>query len=195
MGAAGLGARVALVERALLGGDCLNVGCVPSKALLRSARAVREVRAARDVGVAAAPAAPDFAAIMRRMRELRAALAHNDSAQRLASAGVDVYFGAARFAGPREVVVDGRRLRFRRAVIATGSRPAAPDVPGLAGLLYLTNETVFTLRELRAGCWSSGRGPSGASWLRPSRCSAAPSRCSTSSIGRCRVTIPTRRSS
>src|SRR5262245_44807384 len=92
VGAAGLGARVALIERDRLGGDCLNVGCVPSKALLRSARAMRDIRTAAGVGLASAPAIVDFTAVMRRVRDVRARLAPNDSAQRLASLGVDVYF-------------------------------------------------------------------------------------------------------
>src|SRR5262249_61508237 len=107
----------------------------------RSARAVRDVRTASALGVTAGPATVDFAAVMRRVRDVRARLAPNDSAQRLASLGVEVYFGTAQFAGPRAVVVEGRTLRFRRAVIATGGRPAIPEIPGLAAASYLTNET------------------------------------------------------
>ena len=147
-GAAGLGARVALVERARLGGDCLNTGCVPSKALLRSARAVREVRAAAALGVSAGPPAIDFGAVMSRMRQRQAHLARHDSEERLRSAGVDVYFGSAVFAGRREISVGNRRLRFSRAVIATGGRPTAPPIPGLADAGYCTNETVFDLQAL-----------------------------------------------
>jgi pyruvate/2-oxoglutarate dehydrogenase complex dihydrolipoamide dehydrogenase (E3) component len=170
-GAAGLGARVALIERDRLGGDCLNVGCVPSKALLRSARAVRDVRRAAVVGVRAAEPVVDFAAVMARVDERRAILAPNDSAERLAAAGIDVYFGEAAFAGPEDIVIrtaervhdtnarvsdqltvrggapgEGtRRIRFRRAVIATGSRPAVPSIPGLSEAGYHTNETIFEL--------------------------------------------------
>jgi pyruvate/2-oxoglutarate dehydrogenase complex dihydrolipoamide dehydrogenase (E3) component len=147
MGAAGLGARVALVERGLLGGDCLNTGCVPSKALLRSARAAAEARRAPQVGVRVAGIDVDFAAVMRRMRERRADLGPNDSAARLRAAGVDVYFGDARFAGPSAIVVDGRTLTFRRAVIATGARAAVPPIPGLSAESYLTSETLFSLTE------------------------------------------------
>src|SRR5206468_12692983 len=134
-------ARVALVERAFLGGDCLNVGCVPSKALIRASRAAAEVQGAHDYGVEApAGARVYFPAVMERMRRLRAALSPNDSAARYRGLGVDVYFGQARFTGPDTVEVNGRSLRFRRAVIATGSRPARPPISGLAEAGYLTNE-------------------------------------------------------
>ena len=147
MGAAGLGARVALVERALLGGDCLITGCVPSKAILRSARAAADARFAPAVGVDVAGVEPDFAAVMRRMRERRADISPNDSAERLRAAGVDLYFGEARFAGPSAIAVDGRTLTFRRAVIATGGRAAIPAIPGLSVAPYLTNATLFSLTE------------------------------------------------
>ena len=145
MGASGLGARVALVERALLGGDCLITGCVPSKAILRSARAAADARFAPAVGVDVAGVEPDFAAVMRRMRARRADISPHDSAERLRAAGVDVYFGDARFTGPSAIAVDGRTLTFRRAVIATGSRAAVPPIPGLSAAPYLTNETLFSL--------------------------------------------------
>src|SRR5688572_11844155 len=148
MGAAGLGARVALVERHLLGGDCLNTGCVPSKALLRSARLVGEVKRAASLGVKTGDVAVDFGTVMRRMRKRRAEIAANDSAERLRAAGVDVFFGAAAFADDRTIVLENQRLSFGRAVIATGGRPSAPPVPGLDGIPFLTNETVFSLTEL-----------------------------------------------
>jgi len=149
-GAAGLGARVALVERSRLGGDCLNTGCVPSKAMLRSARVVAESRRGSALGVQSS-AHVDFAAVMARMRARRAALAPADSAERFTSLGVDVFFGSASFSGPRSVSVahetDTTRseLRFRKAAIATGSRPILPNIPGLAGTPFLTNESVFDL--------------------------------------------------
>ena len=114
MGAAGLGARVALVERALLGGDCLNTGCVPSKALLRSARAVAAARGAAGFGVHVSGVEADFALVMQRLRERRADLSANDSAARLCAAGVDLYFGDARFTGPSAIAV-GERLREHSA--------------------------------------------------------------------------------
>jgi pyruvate/2-oxoglutarate dehydrogenase complex dihydrolipoamide dehydrogenase (E3) component len=161
-GAAGLGAKVALVERDFLGGDCLNVGCVPSKALLRAARAYADVRDAGEYGVEVPPGVHvDFPAIMERMRRLRASLSPNDSAQRFRGLGVDVYFGQARFVGPDRVEVAGRTLQFRRAVIATGARAAAPDVPGLAEAGYLTNETVFSLTRRPRRLAVVGAGPIG----------------------------------
>jgi pyruvate/2-oxoglutarate dehydrogenase complex dihydrolipoamide dehydrogenase (E3) component len=161
-GAAGLGARVALVEREFLGGDCLNVGCVPSKALIRASRAAAEVRGAQDYGVDVPDGARvNFPAVMERMRRLRAALSPNDSAARYRGLGVDVFFGEARFTGPDAVEVGGRVLRFRRAVIATGARAARPDIPGLADAGFLTNETVFTLTELPPRLAVIGAGPIG----------------------------------
>jgi pyruvate/2-oxoglutarate dehydrogenase complex dihydrolipoamide dehydrogenase (E3) component len=159
-GAAGLGARVALVERSRLGGDCLNTGCVPSKALIRSARVVGTARAGRVVGVAAETRV-DFAAVMTRLRARRADLAPHDSAARLASLGVDVFFGAGAFADARTASVGGATLRFRRAVIATGSRPALPPIHGLAETTYLTSETLFDLTEQPRQLVVLGGGPVG----------------------------------
>ncbi len=161
-GAAGLGAKVALVERHLLGGDCLNVGCVPSKALLRAARAYADVRDAGEYGIEVPPGLRvDFATVMERMRRLRASLSPNDSAQRFRGLGVDVFFGPARFTGSDRLEVGGRTLEFRRAVIATGARAAEPDVPGLADAGYLTNETVFTLTRRPHRLAVIGAGPIG----------------------------------
>lgn len=162
VGAAGLGARVALVERYLLGGDCLNVGCVPSKALLRAANAAREVRTAAALGIGAPTDAPvDFARVMERMRAVRASLAPNDSAARLRSLGVDVYLGEARFVSADAIEVAGRVLRFSRAVVATGSHPDVPDLPGLREAGFLTNESVFSLEERPASLVVLGAGPVG----------------------------------
>jgi pyruvate/2-oxoglutarate dehydrogenase complex dihydrolipoamide dehydrogenase (E3) component len=161
-GAAALGAKVALVERNLMGGDCLNVGCVPSKALLRSARFYTDLhQAPRFTGSAPVPAAADFAAVMERMRRLRAHLSRRDSARRLRDLGVDVFLGAAAFADRRTVVVGGTALRFKKAVVATGARAADPAVPGLAAAGYLTNESVFNLTELPRRLLVIGGGPLG----------------------------------
>ncbi len=161
-GSVGLGARVALVERDFLGGDCLNVGCVPSKALLRAARAFADVRDAGQYGVLVPPGTRvDFPVVMERMRRLRAALSPNDSAQRFQGLGVDVFFGAARFTGADTVEVGGKTLRFWRAVVATGARAAKPDIPGLAEVGYLTNETVFNLTDLPPRLAVIGAGPIG----------------------------------
>ncbi len=161
-GAAGLGARVALVERHLMGGDCLNVGCVPSKGVIRAARAWKEARdAAERFGGPPVAGTGSFAAAMERMRRLRAGISVHDSARRFQSLGVDVFLGEGRFVSPAEVEVDGARLRFRRAVVATGARAAVPPVPGLAEAGYLTNETVFGLTELPARLVVIGGGPIG----------------------------------
>jgi pyruvate/2-oxoglutarate dehydrogenase complex dihydrolipoamide dehydrogenase (E3) component len=161
-GAAGLGAKVALIERHLLGGDCLNVGCVPSKALLRSARAAAAVREAGAFGVRVeGDATVDFPAVMTRLRRLRADLSPHDSAARFRELGVDVYLGDGRFTGADTIEVGGRTLHFARAAIATGARAAAPDIPGLASVPYLTNETVFSLTELPRRLAVVGAGPIG----------------------------------
>ena len=160
--AAALGAKVALIERARLGGDCLNVGCVPSKAIIRTSRLYAEMRNAEHYG-AQIPAdiRVDFAAVMERMRGIRARISRADSVQRLAAAGVDVFFGHARFTATDVVTVDGLRLRFRKAMIATGSRPDTPSIPGLVEAGFLTNENVFELTELPRRLLVIGGGPLG----------------------------------
>ena len=160
-GAAGLGAKVALVERHLLGGDCLNAGCVPSKCLLRSARAAADAREAARFGVRVPAVAVDFPAVMERMRRLRAGLSPHDAAARFAGLGVDVFLGSASFSGPDTVTVGGRVLRFKRAVIATGARAVRPDVPGLGDAGFLTNETVFNLTACPRRLAVLGGGPLG----------------------------------
>jgi len=163
-GAAGLGARVALIERHLMGGDCLNVGCVPSKGVIRASRAWQEARQAaeRFGGPAVDPgAAVDFGAAMERMRCLRAQISDVDSAEGARKAGVDVFLGNGRFTGPDTIEVDGKRLRFRRAVIATGGRAAIPAIPGLAEAGFRTNETIFNLTELPKRLVVIGGGPIG----------------------------------
>ncbi len=161
-GAAGLGARVALVERHLMGGDCLNVGCVPSKCLIRSSRACADVRDAQAFGVQVPDGVQvDFAAVMDRMRRLRSRISVNDSAQRYREMGVDVFLGEARFTGPDAVEVDGKTLRFKKAVIATGARAVDPAVPGLQEAGFLTNETVFSLTERPGRLAVFGAGPIG----------------------------------
>jgi pyruvate/2-oxoglutarate dehydrogenase complex dihydrolipoamide dehydrogenase (E3) component len=161
-GAAGLGAKVALVERELMGGDCLNVGCVPSKALLRAARAFASVRDAGQYGVIVPPGARvDFPAVMERMRRLRAGLSPHDSAARFRGLGIDVFLGEGRFTGPDTLTVDGRTLRFRRAAICTGARANRPDIPGLSEAGFRTNENVFALTELPPRLAVIGAGPIG----------------------------------
>jgi pyruvate/2-oxoglutarate dehydrogenase complex dihydrolipoamide dehydrogenase (E3) component len=159
---AALGARVALIERHLLGGDCLNTGCVPSKALIRAARAWKAAaEAAERFGGPAVSGRGDFGAVMRRMRRLRADISSHDSAERFRGLGVEVFLGEARFTGADAVEVAGARLRFGRAVIATGSRAAAPPIPGLVEAGYLTNETIFSLTGLPEHLLILGAGPIG----------------------------------
>jgi pyruvate/2-oxoglutarate dehydrogenase complex dihydrolipoamide dehydrogenase (E3) component len=161
VGAAGLGAKVAIVERDFMGGDCLNFGCVPSKALIRSTRAVAQVRNAGSLGVEAPSVRVDFSAAMERMRRIRAELAPNDSAERLRVLGVDVFIGEGRFTARDKVEVDGQSLRFRRAVIASGARAAILPIPGLKEANALTNETIFSLTELPHRLAVIGAGPIG----------------------------------
>jgi pyruvate/2-oxoglutarate dehydrogenase complex dihydrolipoamide dehydrogenase (E3) component len=161
-GAAGLGARVALIERHMMGGDCLNVGCVPSKCVIRSARLAGELTGTAQLGVRVGAPEVDFPAVMARMRRLRARLSVIDSAQRFTQEkGVDVFLGEARFSGPDSVAVGGQTLRFKRAVIATGARATAPPIAGLADVGYLTNETVFSLTERPRRLAVIGGGPIG----------------------------------
>lgn len=164
--AASLGAKVALIEKHLMGGDCLNVGCVPSKGVIRAARAWADLKKAEEFGVhIPAGVTYDFGAAMARMRKLRAKISRNDSAQRYQNLGVDVYIGSARFAGPDTVSVEGpagnRTLDFVKATICTGARAAAPPIPGLQDAGYLTNETVFSLTELPPRLGVIGAGPVG----------------------------------
>ena len=165
--AAGLGAKVALVERSLMGGDCLNVGCVPSKALLRAGRAAADARAAGEFGVHVGEVRVDFPAVMGRMRRLRASISPNDSAAKFRDHyGADVFLGDATFTGPDRVAVtldDGttRELVFKKAAICTGARAAAPPIDGLGAAGYLTNETLFGLTELPRRFAVLGGGPIG----------------------------------
>ncbi len=161
-GAAGMGAKVALIERELLGGDCLNLGCVPSKALIASAHAAAAVREAGRFGVKVPLGGEvDFAAVMERMRGLRAGISPHDSAQRFTDLGVDVFLGEGKFTGPGTVEVAGADLEFAKAVIATGARAAVPPIDGLDSIEYLTNETVFSLTELPERFGIVGAGPIG----------------------------------
>jgi len=164
--AASLGAKVALIEKHLMGGDCLNVGCVPSKGMIRAARAWSDLKRAGEFGLHIPPGVTyDFCAVMARMRKLRARISRNDSAHRYKSLGVDVFIGSARFTGPDTVVVEGpagqRTLPFVKAAICTGARASAPPIPGLQESGYLTNETVFSLTELPPRLGVIGAGPIG----------------------------------
>ncbi|MEQ9406600.1 MAG: mercuric reductase [Fuerstiella sp.] len=166
-GAAGLGARVALIERELMGGDCLNVGCVPSKGVIRAARVAATVRDADPFGVnVPAGVTFDFSRAMERMRRLRSRISPNDSAKRFSEMGIDVYFGQGTFVNDNTVTVTQRdrsvrELKFRKAVVCTGARASAPPVPGLDSVDYLTNENLFSLTELPKRFGIIGSGPVG----------------------------------
>ncbi|MDG1872837.1 MAG: mercuric reductase [Mariniblastus sp.] len=166
-GAAGLGARVALIERELMGGDCLNIGCVPSKGVISAARMSAAFRDAPSFGISAAGGITiDFAKAMERVREKRAAISPADSAQRFADLGVDVFFGQGAFLDGKSISVsqsDGAvtRLEFKKAVIATGARAATPPIKGLETVQYLTNESLFSLTELPKRFGVVGSGPIG----------------------------------
>ncbi|NJO40997.1 MAG: mercuric reductase [Cyanobacteria bacterium RU_5_0] len=158
----GLGLKVALIERHLMGGDCLNVGCVPSKCVIRSSRVVAEMRDAAPFGIKPPESIEvDFPAVMARMRRLRAGISHHDSAERFQNIGVDVFLGEGRFTDDRTIAVDGKILRFKKAVIATGARAARPSIPGIEEAGYLTNETVFSLTDRPSQLAVIGGGPIG----------------------------------
>jgi pyruvate/2-oxoglutarate dehydrogenase complex dihydrolipoamide dehydrogenase (E3) component len=164
--AAGLGAKVALIEKHLMGGDCLNVGCVPSKGIIRAARAWADLRNAEEFGLHLPPGVKyDFGAAMARMRKLRARISYNDSVHRYTRLGVDVYIGSGRFTGADTIRVEGpsgtRSLQFVRAAICTGARASIPSTPGLKEAGYLTNDTVFSLTELPPRLGVIGAGPIG----------------------------------
>ena len=160
-GAVQMGASVVLVEKHLMGGDCLNTGCVPSKALLAAAHAAEVVRASGRFGVNGHEPAIDFAKVHAHVHGVIAAIAPHDSVERFEGLGVTVIQGAARFTGPAEVEAAGRRFRARRFVVATGSSAAVPPVPGLAEVPFLTNETVFGLTERPDHLVVLGGGPIG----------------------------------
>ncbi len=161
-GAAGLGAKVALIERNFMGGDCLNTGCVPSKGVIRASRAVQDVKTAGEFGIRAEDVSVDFGRAMERMRKIRTEISFADSAERFSrDLGVDVFFGQATFIGPDSIEVDGKKLRFKRAAICTGARAAVPDIRGIEEAGYHTNETVFNITALPRRLAVVGGGPVG----------------------------------
>ncbi len=167
IGGAGLGGRVAMIEKNLMGGDCLNAGCVPSKAIIRVGKVIGELRRAKALGISIPDGVSvDFGAVMERMRRIRSEISHDDSVARVTKAGVELYFGAARFTGPTTVELEheGKRqtLEFAKAVIATGSSPRKLTVPGAEEVGYLTNDTLFNLTELPRRLAVIGAGPIGA---------------------------------
>ena len=161
-GGAYLGVRSAIIERTALGGDCLWTGCVPSKALIASARLAHAMRHADSLGLTAAAPKHAFAAVMERMRAARGVVEHHDDPERFRAMGVDVHFGGARFISPEEVEVEGLgRIRSKRFVIATGAVPIAPPIPGLAEAGYLDHHAVFETNELPDRLAVLGGGPIG----------------------------------
>ena len=166
-GAAGLGARVALIERELMGGDCLNVGCVPSKGVIGAARVAAAAKGDAEFGVEVdGELRFDFAKAMERMRAKRADISPADSAERFAGLGVDVFFGGGRFVDDRTIAVttedgDVTHLKYKKAVIASGARASAPPIKGIEDVNYLTNESLFSLTELPKRFGIVGSGPIG----------------------------------
>jgi pyruvate/2-oxoglutarate dehydrogenase complex dihydrolipoamide dehydrogenase (E3) component len=157
----GIGLKIALIEKQYMGGDCLNVGCVPSKCLIRSARVVGELQKGAKLGVVAQAMNVDFGLVMERMRRIRSDISHHDSAQRFRDLGIDVFFGEAKFTDRHMIQVAGANLKFKKATIATGARAVRPDILGLEAAGYLTNESVFSLTELPRRLAVIGGGPIG----------------------------------
>ncbi|BAZ46320.1 mercuric reductase [Chondrocystis sp. NIES-4102] len=162
-GAAGLGIglKVALIEKHLMGGDCLNVGCVPSKCLIRSSRVVAEMKDALPFGIQPPEVEVDFPAVMARMRQIRTKISPVDSAKAAKKAGVDVFFGEASFSSHNTITLNGQTLKFKKAVIAAGARAVKPNIAGIEEVGYLTNETVFSLTQLPKRLAVIGGGPIG----------------------------------
>jgi len=164
VGAAGVGAKVALVEKHFLGGDCLNTGCVPSKTIIRSAKVLGDIQRAAQVGVHVPDGVTaDFAAVMRRMRQVRAAISHHDSAYRFKNLGIDVFLGDGHFTSRSTFQIDGQTIEFKKAVIATGSHAAVIPIPGLSETGFITNEDFFYRLDRQPGRLAViGGGPIGA---------------------------------
>lgn len=163
-GAAGLdiGLKVAMIEKNLMGGDCLNVGCVPSKCLIRSSRVVADMKESLPYGIQSPENIKvDFSAVMERMRQVRTKISPVDSAIAAKKAGVDVFFGEASFASENTITVNGQTLKFKKAVIAAGARAVRPKIEGIEEVGYLTNENVFSLSELPRRLAVIGGGPIG----------------------------------
>lgn len=160
-GSAQLGLDVVLIERGLMGGDCLNFGCVPSKALIAAAKAAQAQRSGAAFGIAPVEPRIDFGRVMDHVSETIAAIAPNDSVERFEKLGVRVLKEEARFTGRNELQAGAHRIRSRRIVLATGSRPTLPPIPGLAEAPHFTNETIFANRVLPGHLIVIGGGPIG----------------------------------
>ena len=161
-GAAQFGAKTALVEKAkVLGGDCLNFGCVPTKTLLHSAKVFHQVKNCAGLGINTGPVSLDFGKVMDHMRKIKATIAVHDDPQRFRDMGVDVFFGSGSFKDSGTFTVNGKDLTSKKFLIATGSRPAALPIPGLDSVNYLTNESILKLTELPKSLIVLGAGPIG----------------------------------
>jgi pyruvate/2-oxoglutarate dehydrogenase complex dihydrolipoamide dehydrogenase (E3) component len=160
-GAAQMGARTVLIERGRMGGDCLNYGCVPSKALIAAAERAQTMRDSTDFGIRGIEPEVDFAAVMAHVHGVIRAIEPNDSVERFEGLGVTVLRAEAHFTSPRDMVAGDHPIRAKLYVLATGSRPAAPPIPGLSDIAYLTNESVFELRERPRHLIVLGGGPIG----------------------------------
>ncbi|KAG5182768.1 mercuric reductase [Tribonema minus] len=162
-GAAGVGAKVAIIESHLMGGDCLNVGCVPSKALIKAATVAHTVNNCQEYGISIEGTVKvDFGKVMERMRRLRAGISHHDSAERFATElGIDVFIGRGTFTGPNTIAVNGKTLTFRKAVVASGGCASLPPITGLKEAPYLTNASIFNLTALPPRLLVLGGGPIG----------------------------------
>lgn len=159
--AAAVKAKVALIEKHKMGGDCLNTGCVPSKALIRSAKILSYIKRHKDYGIKSAQATFDFAEIMERVQKVIKKVEPHDSVERFTSLGVDCITGDAKILSPHEVSVNGKTLTTNNIIIATGARPAIPKIPGLNQVPYLTSDNIWELRELPKRLVVAGGGPIG----------------------------------
>lgn len=152
--------RVALVEKEHLGGECLNYGCIPSKAMFRSSKLAQKIRHASEYGIEVQKNwKVDFGAVMRRVHEIQTILSPTDSPNRFKDLGIDVFLGAGHFTGSNQLEVGNQTLKFKKAIIATGTQPIYLNVPGLEPSDYLTNQTIFSLTSLPERLAVMGAGP------------------------------------
>jgi dihydrolipoamide dehydrogenase len=159
--AAAVKAKVALIEKHKMGGDCLNTGCVPSKALIRSAKILSYIKRHKDYGIKSAEATFDFAEVMEHVQNVIKKVEPHDSVERYSSLGVDCFTGEAKILSPHEVSVNGKTLTTKNIIIATGARPAVPNIPGLDKVPYLTSDNIWDIRELPKRLVVAGGGPIG----------------------------------
>lgn len=162
-GAAGVGAKVALIERQFMGGDCLNTGCVPSKAFLKASNVMHACRTSGEYGVEIQGEIKcNFEKVMNRMQKIRAQVSENDSAMRFSKAlGIDVYLGHGVFTGKNSVSVNGQTLQFSKCCIATGGKPYVPPIPGLDEVPYYTSDNIWNLKVQPKKLVIVGAGPIG----------------------------------